>query len=198
LAAPLAPAPVLAQSTTDGATDQQQKAAEFQRLYQRSLSRDPEEVIDVVRLALKLAAELDPWPFSDPRESMTGLLHLRLGDDYSDRRQGQRADNLEQSINAFQEALSLFRDGRYRLLWAETQNHVGIAFRHRIRGDRALNLEHAIAAYEAALMVYTRADFPTEWSMVQNNLGIAYSNRIRGNQAENIERSIKAYEDDLT
>jgi CHAT domain-containing protein len=191
-------ASALAQSATGIADEQQPKAAEFERLYQRSQSRDPEEVIDVVRRALKLAAELDPWPFGDPREYMTGMLHLRLGDAYSDRRQGKRADNLEQSINAFQEALALFRDDRHRAIWAETQNHLGIVFRHRIRGDRALNLEHSIAAYEAALTVFTREDFPSQWGMVQNNVGIAYSNRIRGNQAENIERSIKAYEDALT
>jgi len=190
---------VLAQSATDLAADQRQKAAEFQRLYQRSgQSRDSEAVVDAARAALKLAGELDPWPFSDPRELMTGTLNLRMGDAYADRRQGKRADNLEQSISAYQDALALFRDERHKAIWAETQNHLGIVFRHRIRGDRALNLEHSIAAYEAALTVYTREDFRLEWGMVQNNLGIAYSNRIRGNQADNLERSVKAYEEALT
>lgn len=157
---------VLAQVATGGAAEQREKAAEFERLNQRSQSSDSEEVIDAARLALKLAAELDPWPFKDPRESMTGALHMRIGDAYA--------------------------------AWAETQNSLGVVFRHRIRGDRTINLDQAIAAYEVALAIYARGRFPLEWGMVQNNLGMAYAKRVHGNRADNIERSLKAYEDALT
>jgi CHAT domain-containing protein len=117
-----------------------------------------------------------------------------LGTAYSNRIKGERADNLENAIAAYQEALSVYTRTAFPEDWAMTQNNLGTAYSNRIKGERADNLENAIAAYQEALSVYTRTAFPEDWAMTQNNLGNAYSNRIKGERADNLENAIKAYQ----
>ena len=117
-----------------------------------------------------------------------------LGIAYYSHIRGERADNLERAIAAYESALQVYTRDAFPQQWAMTQNNLGIAYSDRIRGDRADNLERAIAAYEAALQVRTRDAFPQQWAMTQNNLGSAYQNRIRGDRADNLERAIAAYE----
>ncbi|PSR17315.1 hypothetical protein C8255_13325 [filamentous cyanobacterium CCP3] len=102
---------------------------------------------------------------------------------------GNRALNLELSIDAHKQALKFFDRKAFPYEWAAEQNNLGRAYNDRIRGERADNLERAIAAYQAALQVRTRDGFPQDWAMTQNNLGTAYLNRIRGERAENLENA---------
>ncbi|WP_159784189.1 CHAT domain-containing tetratricopeptide repeat protein [Sodalinema gerasimenkoae] len=116
-----------------------------------------------------------------------------LANAYSDRIRGERADNLEQAITAYEQALEVRTRDAFPEQWAMTQNNLANAYSDRIRGERADNLEQAIAAYKRALEVYTRDTFPEQWAGTQNNLAAAYSNRIRGERADNLEQAIAAY-----
>ncbi|MFN7502909.1 MAG: CHAT domain-containing protein, partial [Dolichospermum sp.] len=120
-----------------------------------------------------------------------------LGTAYSDRIRGDKAENLENAIAAYNKALEVSTRTDFPVQWATTQNNLGTAYSDRIRGDKADNLENAIAAYEQALEVRTRTDFPVQWAMTQNNLGNAYSDRIRGDKADNLENAIAAYNNAL-
>ncbi|MFG3816144.1 CHAT domain-containing tetratricopeptide repeat protein, partial [Limnothrix redekei] len=117
-----------------------------------------------------------------------------LGLAYNDRIRGERADNLERAITAYERALEVRTRDAFPEQWAMTQNNLATAYGSRIRGERADNLEQAIAASGWALEVYTRDAFPEQWATTQNNLAIVYSNRIRGERADNLERAITAYE----
>ena len=99
---------------------------------------------------------------------------IDLGNAYLYRIRGDRADNLEKAIAAYEAALTVRTREALPREWAATQNNLGNAYADRIRGDRADNLEKAIAAYEAALTVRTREALPREWAATQNNLGNAY------------------------
>ncbi|MCZ8118740.1 MAG: CHAT domain-containing protein [Microcystis sp. LE18-22.4A] len=116
-----------------------------------------------------------------------------LGVAYSSRIRGERADNLELTIAAYNLSLEVYIRETFPYEWARSQNNLGAAYSDRIRGERADNLELAIAAYNLSLEVYTREAFPYEWARSQNNLGIAYSDRIRGERADNLELAIAAY-----
>ncbi|MFO0142470.1 MAG: tetratricopeptide repeat protein, partial [Aphanizomenon sp.] len=107
---------------------------------------------------------------------------------------GNKPDNLENAIAAYQQALEERTRTDFPVDWASTQNNLGNAYSDRIRGDKADNLENAIAAYQQALEVRTRTDFPVDWAMTQNNLGNAYRDRIRGDKADNLENAIAAYQ----
>jgi tetratricopeptide (TPR) repeat protein len=135
------------------------------------------------------------------REAFTelwGRTQNHLGIAYSERLRGDRGDNLERAIAAYEQALTVYKPDHVSSDWAAIHNNLGTAYKNRLRGDRADNLERAIAAYERALTVYTPGNFPADWAVIQHYLGTAYNNRVRGNKAENVERAIAAYEQALT
>ncbi|MCL2924303.1 MAG: tetratricopeptide repeat protein, partial [Trichodesmium sp. MAG_R04] len=110
---------------------------------------------------------------------------------------GDKAQNIEAAIAAYEQALLVRTQTDFPMDWAITQGNLGAAYWERIRGDKAQNIEAAIAAYQQALLVYTQTDFPMDWAMTQNNLGAAYSDRIRGDKAQNIEAAIAAFQQAL-
>ncbi len=116
-----------------------------------------------------------------------------LGNTYSDRIRGERADNLELAIAAYNQSLEVYTRESFPEDWARTQNNLGTAYQTHIKGERADNLELAIAAYNLSLEVRTREAFPEQWAMTQNNLGNTYSQRIRRERADNLELAIAAY-----
>jgi CHAT domain-containing protein len=111
---------------------------------------------------------------------------------------GDRAENLELAIKAFEAALNVYGREAFSENWAATQHGLGTAYLFRMRGDGAQNVELAIKAFEAALTVRTRQTLPQEWASTQIHLGLAYSDRVNGDRAENLELAIKAYEAALT
>ena len=182
-----------------GSAREEQQAAKFQRLWQRSVkSLDPEDRLAALGAAVEMEPALKHWPLQIPRERARGELRARLGQAYWARSQGDRAENQELAIKAYEAALTFFNREAFPREWATAQNELGIAYSERIRGERAENQEFAIKAYEAALNVFTREAFPQEWAKTQVNLGTDYSNRTRGDHAENLELAIKSLEAALT
>ncbi|MEO1211820.1 MAG: tetratricopeptide repeat protein, partial [Cyanobacteria bacterium J06638_20] len=102
-----------------------------------------------------------------------------LGTAYSDRIRGERADNLERAIDAYQAALQVRTREAFPQDWAMTQNNLGTAYGDRIRGERADNLERAIDAFQAALQVLTRETLPEEWANTQGELVAALLERFK-------------------
>ncbi|AOX00125.1 hypothetical protein BJP34_12305 [Moorena producens PAL-8-15-08-1] len=107
---------------------------------------------------------------------------------------GEKADNLEPAITAYQRALEVYTRQAFPQQWATIQHNLGNAYSDRIRGEKADNLEAAITAYQAALQVYTLEAFPEDWAMTQNSLGNAYRERIREEKAGNLEAAINSYQ----
>ncbi|WP_335053693.1 tetratricopeptide repeat protein [Nostoc sp.] len=121
------------------------------------------------------------------------VLQTNLANVYCDRIKGNRAENLEAAIEAYQLALKVFIQESFPEEWATIINNLGTAYNERILGNRAENLEVAINAYRLALKVRTREAFPEKWASTQDNLGSAYDQRIKGDRAENLEAAIEAY-----
>ena len=94
-----------------------------------------------------------------------------LGNAYSDRIRGDKAQNLEQAIAAYTESLKVRTQEDFPYDWASTQNNLGNAYSDRIRGDKAQNLEQAIAAYNFALRIHTGEAEPYLCLKASRNLG---------------------------
>src|SRR5262245_16470090 len=74
-------------------TEQKEKAAEFSQLYERwKQVQDLEEIIALGEQALALEAALRDWPLQAAREHIKGELWFDLGNAYTDRIRGDRAD----------------------------------------------------------------------------------------------------------
>ena len=63
---------------------------------------------------------------------------------YYSRIKGERADNLEQAITCYQQALEVTTRQVLPLEWATTMNNLALAYSNRIKGERADNIELAI------------------------------------------------------
>lgn len=122
-----------------------------------------------------------------------GWLQDTLGSSFAGNPHGSKAENIEQAIDHYQQALKVRNRQVFPKRWAITQNNLGGAFLYRIRGERAENIEQAIVHFQQALEVSTRQAFSERWAGVQNNLGEAYRNRIIGKRLDNIEQAIKHY-----
>jgi len=83
---------------------------------------------------------------------------------------GDRADNIERSIEHYNNALKVRTEKDFPEQWAMTQNNLAKAYEDRILGDRADNIERSIEHYNNALKVRTEKDFSEQWAMTQNNL----------------------------
>lgn len=106
---------------------------------------------------------------------------------------------LEQSIQAYQLALTRLVAEEAPQTYAMIQNNLGAAYgdlaRHK---DPADNIEQSIRAYEEALR-YRRSDSsPIKYASTQNNLGTAYWNLAQHQSpVENLQASISAYTEAL-
>src|SRR5215831_19233858 len=89
---------------------EEQNAAKFQRLWQRSgvKSLAPENRLAALAAAIDLEPTLLHWPLQTSRERARGLLRARLGQAYWARIRGDRAENQELAIKAYEAALTSF------------------------------------------------------------------------------------------
>lgn len=117
----------------------------------------------------------------------------KLGIAYAARRRGNKVENLEKAIAAYQAAVETTERHGLKVDWAMAQNNLGAAYRKRARGDKADNVEQAIAAYESALEVLNREGFPSHWAGTQSSLGLAYVHRVRGERKKNVDKAVAAY-----
>ena len=86
---------------TGARANEEQQAAKFERLWQRSIkSPNPEERLAVLGAAIEMEPALKHWPLQMPRERARGVLRYRLGQAYWDRSTGDRAENQELAIKA--------------------------------------------------------------------------------------------------
>ncbi|NJM22975.1 MAG: CHAT domain-containing protein [Richelia sp. SM1_7_0] len=65
--------------------------------------------------------------------------------------QGDKANNIEQSIAAYQAALEVYTREAFPYEWAKMQKWLGNAYLNRIQGNKIENTQFAITAHEAAI-----------------------------------------------
>lgn len=155
-------------------------------------------ILKCIVLGLGVTLAVAVWRLYSAWDEVRGVLRSLEATAYAEWAGGEKAQNLELAIAAYEQALQTLTRDRFPYYWALTQRGLGIAYRDRIRGNRADNIEKAIAAYEAALAVFTREAMPIEWAATQHILGGAYHYRVRDDRADNLEKAIAAYEAALT
>jgi tetratricopeptide (TPR) repeat protein len=142
-----------------------------------------------IAICHEILAQLRP----DEAPAFWASVQNKLGIAYAARRRGNRAENLEQAIAAYETALQVTQERKLLLDSAMIQNNLGTAYRRRVREDKADNLDRAIAAYEAALGVFNKAEHPLHWAGTQSSLGDTYSQRVVGERRESLDRAVAAY-----
>jgi hypothetical protein len=105
---------------------------------------------------------------------------VNLGLAYAQRVEGDRSQNWESAIAAFEDALSGLTRQHNPEEWAEAHMHFGVAYRDRRAGGRSDNQERAIRAVEDCLSVSTGERHPEQWAAARMNLGTLYWQRVAG------------------
>ena len=135
-------------------------------------------------------------PLEKPEERANAQVNLGLA--YAQRVEGDRSQNWELAIAAFEGALSGLTRQHNPEEWAEAHMYLGVAYRDRLAGGRSDNQERAIRALEDCLSVSTRERYSEQWAAARMNLGIAYGERLAGDPLKNREQAIRALEDSLS
>jgi tetratricopeptide (TPR) repeat protein len=111
---------------------------------------------------------------------------------------GDRARNVERSIELSNEALAAFENMKAWLQWASAKNTLAMTYRVRGQGDRAENQERALEMYRDALTVATPASMAETWGTIKSNMANVYIDRIVGDKAQNIEDALSLTAQALT
>ena len=111
-------------------------------------SADVESRLSAIEGILDKAEQTDsPLLIDVPRDELIAALYSQAGILYAVRQSGDRAENLEKAIAAYEAVLSIFTKDVFPQDWATPQDWAGTvvsladAYRQRIRGSRADNLE---------------------------------------------------------
>jgi tetratricopeptide (TPR) repeat protein len=114
---------------------------------------------------------------------------------------GTKGLNLEISVSGWEicaEFISHQKGTLAKLLWAEIQCNLSLAYSSRIYGYKHENIEKAISSCHEALKLIKREDMPEMWATIKNNLARAYCYRIYGDKADNLEQAISLLKVALT
>ncbi|MBZ0299041.1 MAG: tetratricopeptide repeat protein, partial [Anaerolineae bacterium] len=159
----------------------------------QELSQPPRDTRDMPR-RVELSQEALKILPKEGNEGPWASLQNELGNSLVQNPLGNRADNIEQAIAAYQQALTVRTQSAMPVEWAQTMTNLANAYYSRIWGGKVDNIEQAIAAYRQALTVITQPAMPVEWATIMNNLAAVYVDRIQGDRADNIEQAIAIYQ----
>ncbi|TVP67229.1 MAG: tetratricopeptide repeat protein [Nodularia sp. (in: Bacteria)] len=149
-----------------------------------------EQGIEFYHLALKLIS---------PQEQSETYARVQnnLGTAYGDlARFANSAENWQQAVLAYSEALQYRQADIEPLKYAACQNNLGTAYWHLGQYNQpVVNLQKAIASYSQALTHYSPEQEPLKYGMIQNNIGTAYWNLAQYDEqpAENLQLAIAVY-----
>ena len=139
-----------------------------------------------------------------------------LGNAYRNRVKGDKKENMELAIAAYQAAMSVYTEKSFPNEWAGVQNNLGLAHLEKVWQckfasmgfsplQKALiaqaentdkNLEEAANAFQNALRVFK--DTNSEgWARVQLNLGLVYLESFSGNKINNLTLAVNSFESAL-
>jgi CHAT domain-containing protein/tetratricopeptide (TPR) repeat protein len=119
-----------------------------------------------------------------------GVLHMKLGNAFQSRQEGDPDDDLDRAIAEYELALKVFPLRGAARERASSLANLAICLQTRRRGDPGEDLERTIAAYEQCRRIITRRADPEQWAELTVNLGIAWISRRQGDPAENVEKGI--------
>lgn len=136
--------------------------------------------------AITLAQEALPKAIAAGHGYAIGILRCQGAKALLQTRTGDRAQNIEESIAGFNEAVPVTFDPEHA---ADLLMHLGIAYGQRIRGDRAENLETAMVALREGLEGLEESSAPETWAILRHNLAELLLRRERGDRAANLRQA---------
>jgi tetratricopeptide (TPR) repeat protein len=170
-----------------------------------------EKALSIYDQILKDVPRLEP--------AVRGEVRFRQGLSYYGQSfEGARDTNLRRAVEAFEEAIKLYKPARHPVEHAQAQNGLGMSLVRLsetggawafCRSDQAeggeeegsgANLKRSVLAFEEALKLYAAEGRDQEHAQTENNLGDAYIllSKLDGPKAaEDLQKAIAAYKEAL-
>ncbi|MBE9206580.1 tetratricopeptide repeat protein [Nostoc sp. LEGE 06077] len=148
-----------------------------------------EQGIEFYHLALKM---ISPQTHPETYARVQNNLGTAFGDLA---RFSNPAENWQQAVLAYTQALAHRTVEMDSLKYAACQNNLGTAYWHLGQYNQpVVHLKKAIAAYNQAIAHYNADQEPLKYGMIQNNIGTAYWNLAQYEQpADNLQQAIDVY-----
>jgi CHAT domain-containing protein len=143
--------------------------------------------ITLLQKALVDAQEQDDLPY---KSETCAALQCALAIAYQQCLDGDRALQMEASLEMCQEALQVNTLAQYPYQYANLLATLGNVYRERAVGTQRDNLDRSITCYFAALLVYSLEEYPYEYAQAQDGLAQTYQLRIEGERRDNLEQAI--------
>lgn len=118
---------------------------------------------------------------------------VHLGIIFTLRIEGNKATNVDEAIELYEESSKILNQDRSPDEWAINQHNLANAYLFRINGNKSENIEKAIEYCNRALSVHTRQSNPKAWGKVIHTMGKAYFYRLQGDPIENLEKALDCY-----
>ncbi|HSM81084.1 MAG TPA: tetratricopeptide repeat protein [Nodosilinea sp.] len=134
----------------------------------------------LVLTVFSAATSPDDWAIT--LNNLATAYHQRLG--------GSRADNLEQAIQLYQQALAVHTPQT----WPVTMTGLARAYSDRQAGNPEQNLAQAIATYQQVLPTISRQALPVAWATVTAHLAAAYGDCQGPDRQGHIDAAIDTYQ----
>lgn len=125
------------------------------------------------------------------------MIQNNLGNTYRDLPADDRAANLEQAIQCYQQALQIWTPDADSQRYALLQTNLGNAYAELLAADRVVNLERAIRCFQEALRFRTPERDSQKYALICSSLGNAYSELPTGERETNVIQAIQAYQEAL-
>ena len=188
----------------------------WMRFHQEKLTAAIAEILPHLEQSIIFYQKALMYANPDKQASTIARLQKNLGAAYADlARIREPVENLQQSINAYCEAIYYFQvviskaselewqnqtiAQQRALSYAATQNNLGTVYWNLAQHTQpSQHLKAAISAYTQAERYYSPDQYPRELAMIQANIGTAYWNLAQHEPEDQwLHHAIQAYENSL-
>lgn len=153
-----------------------------------NLGENIEEAIDLLESLIREGAL-----GIDTQSERWAWIHHALALAHEERGLGDRAQNLEQAMHHYNEALKVYNREDRPGDWAKIQVGLAGVYEERIQGDRAENLESAIHHATSAQEIFTKESHLKEWATMEGRKAFFCRKNLVTNPDENLRLAIQHF-----
>lgn len=134
------------------------------------------------------------------QQEMTAQAQLTKGRLFYDWAQSGNPQFYRSAMEAYQEALSVFKKDEAPEIFAEIHHQLGVIYAELPDENKKRSIWAALSAtsFTEALEYYNKVDHPYEFGMICNNFANAYTKYPQGGRSDNFEKALNFYDEALS
>ncbi len=137
---------------------------------------------------------------NEGQDEMTAQAQIVRGRLFYDWAQSGNPQFYRKALEAYHEALSVFKKEEAPEVFAEIHHQLGVIYAELPDENKKRSIWAALSAtsFSEALEYYNKVDFPYQFGMVCNNFANAYAKYPQGGRSDNFEKALNYYDEALS